>query len=184
MLLLGRWFSLLGFAVLSYFAMKKLPFGKSTLFLLAILPMNLQQCTSFSYDAVITGVSFLFISWCLSLTFGEKQLKGTDMLGLGILGIILVYGKSGVYLPLALLIFLIPAKRFGGKRIRNICAAGLFLLPVLCFLNQNTGTVTYDCHDDGGHGYRRLLYDFGLYHWLFPVPAPGACADACQYTQR
>ncbi len=142
MLLLGRWFSLLGFAVLSYFAMKKLPFGKSTLFLLAILPMNLQQCTSFSYDAVITGVSFLFISWCLSLTFGEKQLKGTDMLGLGILGIILVYGKSGVYLPLALLIFLIPAKRFGGKRIRNICAAGLFLLPVLCFLNQNTGTVS------------------------------------------
>lgn len=143
MLLLGRWFSLLGFTVLTYFAMKKLPFGKSTLFLLAILPMNLQQCTSFSYDAVITGVSFLFICWCLSLVFGERLLKGTDMLGLGILGIILVYGKSGVYLPLALLIFLIPAERFGGKRIRNLCAAGLFLLPVLCFLNRNTVTVSY-----------------------------------------
>ncbi len=143
MLLLGRWFSLLGFTVLTYFAMKKLPFGKSTLFLLAILPMNLQQCTSFSYDAVITGVSFLFICWCLSLVFGERMLKGTDMLGLGILGIILVYGKSGVYLPLALLIFLIPAERFGGKRIRNICAAGLFLLPVLCFLNRNSVAVSY-----------------------------------------
>ena len=143
MLLLGRWFSLLGFTALTYFAMKKLPFGKISLFLLAVLPMNLQQCTSFSYDAVITGVSFLFICWCLSLTFAEKPLKGTDMLGLGILGIILVYGKSGVYLPLALLIFMIPAQRFGGRRIRNICAVGLFLLPVLCFLNRNTVAVTY-----------------------------------------
>ena len=143
MLLLGRWFSLLGFTALTYFAMKKLPFGKITLFLLAVLPMNLQQCTSFSYDAVITGVSFLFICWCLSLTFAEKPLKGTDMLGLGILGIVLVYGKSGVYLPLALLIFMIPAQRFGGRRIRNICAVGLFLLPVLCFLNRNTVAVTY-----------------------------------------
>ena len=143
MLLLGRWFNLLGFTILAYFAMKKLPFGKTTLFLLSILPMNLQQCTSFSYDAVITGVSFLFICWCLSLTFGEKAVKPVDMLGLGILGIILVYGKSGAYLPLALLVFLIPAKRFGGKRVRNLCILGLFLLPVLCFLNQNTDTVSY-----------------------------------------
>lgn len=143
MLLLGRWCSLLGFAILTYFAMKKLPFGKATLFLLAILPMNLQQCTSFSYDAVITGVSFLYICWCLSLSFGEKEVKPTDILGLGILGIILVYGKSGVYLPLALLAFLIPAKKFGGNRIRNLCMLGLFLLPVLCFLNQNTVAVNY-----------------------------------------
>ena len=143
MLRLGRWFSRLGFTILTYFGMKKLPFGKTALFLLAVLPMNLQQCTSFSYDAVITGVSFLYICWCVSLAFGEKQVKATDMLGLGILGIILVYGKSGVYLPLALLIFLIPAARFGGKRVRNLCVLGLFLLPVLCFLNQNTATVSY-----------------------------------------
>ena len=51
--------------------MKKLPFGKTTLFLLAILPMNLQQCTSFSYDAVITGVSFLYICWFIILFSAE-----------------------------------------------------------------------------------------------------------------
>ena len=67
MLLLARWCSLLFFAVMTYLGMKKLPFGKTTLFLLAILPMNLQQCTSFSYDAVITGVSFRYICWCISL---------------------------------------------------------------------------------------------------------------------
>ncbi|MEI3525098.1 MAG: hypothetical protein V8Q27_02410 [Eubacteriales bacterium] len=30
----------------------------------------------------------------------------------------MIYGKSGVYLPLALLALLIPAKQFGGKRTR------------------------------------------------------------------
>ncbi|MEI3525097.1 MAG: DUF2142 domain-containing protein [Eubacteriales bacterium] len=73
MLLLARWCSLLFFALMTYFGMKKLPFGKITLFLLAILPMNLQQCTSFSYDAVITGVIFLYICYCIALTYEERN---------------------------------------------------------------------------------------------------------------
>ena len=58
MLLLGRWFSLLGFTALTYFAMKKLPFGKSTLFLLAILPMGWAAyvATSLVFRLVATGV--------------------------------------------------------------------------------------------------------------------------------
>lgn len=143
MLLLARWCSLLFFGLMTYFAMKKLPFGKTALFLLAILPMNLQQCTSFSYDAVITGVSFLYVCWCISLAYRERPVKPSDILGLGILSIVLVYGKSGVYLPLALLAFLIPARCFGGKRTRMICMAGLLLLPVLCFLNKNAVAVNY-----------------------------------------
>lgn len=143
MLLLARWCSLLFFAVMTYLGMKKLPFGKTTLFLLAILPMNLQQCTSFSYDAVITGVSFLYICWCISLACKETQVRAFDVALLGILGIILIYGKSGVYLPLVLLPLLIPAKKLGGRRAWTICMLGLLMLPVLGFLNKNTVAVSY-----------------------------------------
>lgn len=143
MLLLARWCSLLFFAVMTYLGMKKLPFGKTTLFLLAILPMNLQQCTSFSYDAVITGVSFLYICWCISLACKETQVRASDVAVLGILGIILIYGKSGVYLPLVLLPLLIPAKKLGGRRAWTICMLGLLMLPVLGFLNKNTVAVSY-----------------------------------------
>lgn len=143
MLLLARWCSLLFFAVMTYLGMKKLPFGKATLFLLAILPMNLQQCTSFSYDAVITGVSFLYICWCISLACKEAQVRSSDVAALGILGIILIYGKSGVYLPLVLLPLLIPAKKLGGRRAWTICMLGLLMLPVLGFLNKNTVAVSY-----------------------------------------
>lgn len=143
MLLLARWCSLLFFAVMTYFGMKKLPFGKATLFLLAILPINLQQCTSFSYDAVITGVSFLYICWCISLAYRETPVRTTDIAALGILGTILIYGKSGVYLPLVLLPLLIPAKKLGGRRAWTIYMLGLLLLPVLGFLNKNTVAVSY-----------------------------------------
>ena len=142
MYLLARWCSLLFFALLTYWGMKKLPFGKMTLFLLAVLPMNLQQCTSFSYDAVISGVIILYTCYCLSLAYGEEQVKVKDMLILAVLAVVLIYGKSGVYLPVCFLALLIPAKRFPNRRAQLFCVAGLFLLPVLSFLNRNTATVS------------------------------------------
>ncbi len=143
MLLFARWCSLLFFACMAYLGMKKLPFGKMTLFLLAILPMNLQQCTSFSYDAVITGTILLYTCYCIALAYNEEPVKPKDILVMGILGIVFVYGKSGIYLPLCLLALLIPAKKFGGNKVRGICMAGLCILPILSFLNKNTVAVNY-----------------------------------------
>lgn len=142
MLLLARWCSLLFFALLAYWSMRKLPFGKTTLFLLAVLPMNLQQCTSFSYDAVISGVIFLYTSYCLSLAYGEEPVRPKDILAMGILAIVMIYGKSGVYLPVCFLALLIPARKFRNRRVQIFSVAGLFMLPVLGFFNKNTDTVT------------------------------------------
>lgn len=143
MLLLARWCSLLFFACMVYLGMKKLPFGKMTLFLLAILPMNLQQCTSFSYDAVITGTILLYTCYCIALAYNEEPVKPKDILVMGILGVVFIYGKSGIYLPMCLLAFLIPAKKLGGNKARGLCMAGLCILPVLSFLNKNTVAVNY-----------------------------------------
>lgn len=91
--------------------------------------MNLQQCTSFSYDAVINGVIFLYICCCISLTWREEPVKPVDILVMGILSIVMIYGKSGIYLPIALLALLIPAERFGGK---TGCGISAFWLCVCC----------------------------------------------------
>lgn len=143
MLLLARWCSLLFFALMAYWGMKKLPFGKMTLFLLAILPMNLQQCTSFSYDAVITGTILLYSCCCIALAYNDEPVKPKDILIMGILGIVFIYGKSGVYLPMCLLAFLIPVKKFANGKVQKVCMAGLCLLPLLSFLNKNTVAVNY-----------------------------------------
>lgn len=143
MLLLARWCSLLFFALMTYLGMKKLPFGKVSLFLLAILPMNLQQCTSFSYDAVLNGVIFLYVCYCIALTYEEQPVKPVDLAVMGVLAVVMIYGKSGIYLPIALLALMIPAKRFGGKRVRNLAMLCLCLLPVLGFLNKSAVAVNY-----------------------------------------
>ena len=111
---------LLFFALMVYFGMKKLPFGKMTLFLLALLPMNLQQCTSFSYDAVISGTILLYSCYCIAYAYSEEPVKPRDILIMGILSIVFIYGKSGVYLPMCLLALLIPAKRFTSKKVRRL----------------------------------------------------------------
>ena len=58
MLLLARYMNLLVFALLARAGMRRLPFGKMTLFVLALLPINVQQCTSFSHDAMVHGLLF------------------------------------------------------------------------------------------------------------------------------
>ena len=65
-LYLGRFFNLIAFLSIVYLAIKKMPIGKVTMFIVALLPMTLQQATSFSYDAIINALAFLYT--CLLYT--------------------------------------------------------------------------------------------------------------------
>ncbi len=142
MLQFGRWFSLLAFALLTFLGMRKLPFGKITLFLICILPMTVQQVTSFSYDSVTLGISILFSCYCLSLAFGNHAVKGRDILLLCLLSLGIIFSKGGVYLPIAFAFFLIPQNKFNGKKsyIKAMLLMGLFVL--LAFIYRNMTIVT------------------------------------------
>ena len=58
-------------------------------------------------------------SVCIALAYNDEPLRTADILIMGILGIVFIYGKSGIYLPVCLLALLIPAKKFGGERRRR-----------------------------------------------------------------
>lgn len=142
MLMLARWCNLAFFAVCVWWCMKKLPFGKMPLAVLALFPMTIQQCNSFSYDAVIISVLFLFSTYIISMTYEEKPLKTSEVVLVSVLCALLVYGKSGVYLPLCLAALLIPTKKFGVLW-KKITAAGSFMgIALLSYINRNSGTVT------------------------------------------
>ncbi|MCC8163132.1 MAG: DUF2142 domain-containing protein [Lachnospiraceae bacterium] len=142
MLLLARYLNLLVFALLAWAGMRRLPFGKLTLFVLAVLPINMQQCTSFSHDAMVHGLVFLYACLCLEAIFSEQKLTGQRMLALEILALALIWCKSGSYAPLALLPLLIPAERYDGKRRKWIGTAALIGIPEMAFLLRNAATVT------------------------------------------
>ena len=73
--LLGRIFNMAVFIVAVYFAVKRMPFAKGVVAVWALLPITLQQTSSFSYDAPVFALSITIISTALSMAYGEKKEK-------------------------------------------------------------------------------------------------------------
>ncbi|MDO5136625.1 MAG: DUF2142 domain-containing protein [Eubacteriales bacterium] len=111
MMQLGRILNLLAFVLLTYGAIRLAPAGKNLFGIFGILPISLQQGASFSYDAVVNGLLFLFFALCLYL--GKKSsYKKRELTLLILLSAFLAVAKGGVYLPLLLFLFL----GFSGRR--------------------------------------------------------------------
>ena len=141
-LLLGRLANLLLFAALVALAVKAAPFGKRVFTAAALLPMTLHLAASFSRDAPLLGLCFAFTALLLDAAFGpdkNKALSPARLAALLLCGVLLAPGKL-VYLPLALLLLLVPAVRLGRHAKAKKCgylAACLALALVL-----NTGLLT------------------------------------------
>lgn len=73
--LLGRLFNMLMFVAAVYYAIKKMPFGKGVVFVWALLPIVLQQTSSFSYDAPIFSLSIVLIAATLNLVYAADEVS-------------------------------------------------------------------------------------------------------------
>lgn len=113
-LMLGRWFNLLLFGLVSYFAMKKMPFGKPVVFIWGILPIMLQQVASYSYDCGINTLSIVTIAMTLHVMYGEKPeskvKRGVDVAILVIAALLLIPCKGHAIVPISLLPIMIVVK--------------------------------------------------------------------------
>lgn len=147
MIFLARTANLLVCAWMIYLAIKKLPFGKSILCVISLLPITLQEIASCSYDALIIGVSALYVSYCVFAINSRRRLEKKDILVILITAAMLGMCKGGVYTPLYLLGVWILIKRGyirvpQSKRMRIagwIAAAGAALfciVVVVYFLRQ------------------------------------------------
>lgn len=141
MLLLARYLNLAVFALLAWFGMRLLPFGKTTLFVLALFPVNMQQCTSFSHDAMVHGILFFYCCLCIRAVFSEERLMGEQVALMELTALFLLYCKGGSYFPLCFLPVLIPAARCGGRKGKCLIMSALLGIPALVFLMKQMGTV-------------------------------------------
>lgn len=86
--------------------------------------------TSCSPDAITISIAFLFIAYTLKLSLQEDKIKIIELVVLTILGIILSLCKI-VYLPIILLIFIIPKEKFKSLKIKLIL---LVCILIVCTL--------------------------------------------------
>lgn len=116
MLMIGRLCMLAFYVFAASWAIKKIPVGKMALFLTALLPMSLHLAASLSYDAVILALSMMTFSYIIHLAYGEvEKIRWKEILTMLALAVLLAPCKVGVYLPVLILIFLIPRGKFGAK---------------------------------------------------------------------
>lgn len=127
---IGRLLNFIFYLGMIYWGMKKLPFGKITLFAVSMLPMALQQGASFSYDAIVYGLGYFYISYALYIAFSKEAAKRRDILFLVLSGGILSTCKGGVFIFICLTCLLIPINKFKNKK-RYLAAIAIIVLAAL-----------------------------------------------------
>lgn len=111
MLYMGRLFSLLFYAFMSYMAIKIIPFGKNVICVIALFPMALQEATSFSYDSFVNGYAFFLVGYYIYLAYGIEKIRTKQIIVLTVITAIFVPAKV-VYVFMVLLFLLIPKSKF------------------------------------------------------------------------
>ncbi len=156
-LYLGRFFAFLVYLLVFYAAIRIIPVGKATVFVLATCPMVLQQCCSFSYDALPIEMAVLFFCGLIRILFYQMPVRWKEMVFLAVTAFLLASCKGGVYVPFCLCVFLIPEEQFGDKKKMRIARTILvivilagfavntlgYLLQVLHVIAPKTATQTY-----------------------------------------
>jgi uncharacterized membrane protein len=100
-------------AVLTWLAIRTAPGLRWTLCIVALAPMSLFLATSCNVDALTNGLAFLWTACVLKAAVEDRELGRRDLAQLAVLAALLSITKF-VYVCLILLLFLVPARRFGG----------------------------------------------------------------------
>ena len=108
----ASYFGVIFYAVIGYFASKRLKYGRIVLFLLALMPTNMFLASNFSYDIWVTGWAMLGYS-CL---FSELQKRDEAMTDWTMILIPLCFAlvplRKYVYFVLTLPAFFVGASKF------------------------------------------------------------------------
>ena len=113
---LARICNLLCFAALASLAVKKTPYLKIPLIVIACLPITIYQASSASIDSMIMGLGLLAISYFIYMYKSEKNsLENKEIIIFTIICLLLGLCKL-TYLAFIFLLFFIPSENFKDKK--------------------------------------------------------------------
>lgn len=137
---MGRLFNAALFILFVYLAIKIIPVGKETLFVLSLFPMVLQQAVTYSYDSIILGLIFLFTAITVSVFEQEEKLTLKQFIILGVLAFGIAISKY-VYAPLIFIVLALPYTKLNFKNpkaVKNGVIAGILVCGVSAMIILQT----------------------------------------------
>lgn len=128
----GRLFNFAVALTLIYNAIRLMPFKKYLLMYILLLPVAFNVLPTLSSDALTIAMSSFYIAYILHLKYNDdiKELSKKTKVGLVISTIVISLCKI-VYVPLCLLLFLIPKEKFGSLKKKNIFAITTIIVAAI-----------------------------------------------------
>lgn len=140
---LGRICSVLCYLTAMYWFIRTAYFAKTAAFLMAVLPMTIQQCCSYSYDSLVIEFAFLYLAVVFRLIYEKKPIQKGQIVIYIVFMILLSICKGGTYMPLCLLTLLIPAERFSSKKRKWIFTGVMAGIAAAAFLFGTLSSVLF-----------------------------------------
>lgn len=136
LLFLGKFLNLCCYVALTALAVRTTPLGKGWFAAAGLLPMSVSLAASLSYDAGLIGTVFLFTALIFKLAYGAEEIRARELFALCALAALFGPCKL-VYAPLILLLWLVPARVFGGSGKKLLCFLILLLSLIAAVLAVN-----------------------------------------------
>ena len=139
---LGRFANLALYTVAVWWAMKRIPYGKTALFVISALPMTIHLVASYSYDFIVIALVMLFISQVLYMREKPGTITLKDIILCAVWAALLAPSKL-VYFVIVFAVFIIPSEKFGttGKRAAMI-KIGIAALSIAVLLISQIGKIS------------------------------------------
>ena len=116
MLHFARFFSLLAYLIIGYFAIKITPSFKKSMLTILLIPMSIFLGSMVSYDSLLISISLLSIAMILRLIYDKKtKFNKKDFILFTIIGYILLNIKV-IYAPLLALLIFVPTEKFKDRK--------------------------------------------------------------------
>lgn len=110
----GRFANLILYTLVLRYLMKKIPFGRTALFAISMMPMTLHMVGSYSYDTSTFCFVALFVTQVMCMICSPEKISRRDYHLCIIFGMLMAPSKL-VFLPLLFMVLLIPADKLGGS---------------------------------------------------------------------
>ncbi len=115
MLSFARFFSLLSYLTIGYFAIKLTPAFKKSFFAVLLMPMSIFLGSMVTYDNLLISITALAVASILKLTYDKKEkFNNKWFIIFAVIGYILLNVKV-IYAPILGLMLFIPNERFKNK---------------------------------------------------------------------
>ena len=157
---MGRLFSLIAYAVIGYFAIRRLKSGKMILAAVLLIPECIFLAANYSYDPGVVAFLALGLSYCFAeWQEPDKKLTGANAF-IMLAALFLGCWTKGIYFPVFFIPMFLPVNKFKSKVWRRVfigIAAALILYLVWDFAHpylggqasQNTDNRIYTDADAG-----------------------------------